>query len=161
MNIKVAAYTVTYLPNYFIHLNTLYMISCHVASSSYNYRDEIAQAYCATKAITTGADPKHVSAVRRDCDDPGAANTCSALCGNGSTFASSVTASFPSENLDEYNCAGALWFWNDHPVLPPNPGPNQTGAGLLNLVTISYDAATGCAATDCGPNYCCCFAVKD
>ena len=102
-----------------------------------------------------------MSAVRRDCDDPGAANTCDALCGIGSTFASSVTASFPSENLDEFNCVGALWVWNDHPVLPPNPGPGQTGTGQLNLVTISWDEATGCGQTDCGPNYCCCEAVYD
>ena len=49
----------------------------------------------------------------------------------------------------------------DHSRLAPNPGPGQPDAGLLNLVTISYDP-DGCTATgsDCGPNYCCCIAYN-
>ena len=94
----------------------------------------------------------HVSAVRRDCEGDGS-TTCSDICGFQSQFASEIAASFPS--LAFTSCEAAMWVWFDHPRLAPNPGPEQTDPGFLNMVTISY---SGCSETGCGPNYCCCFA---
>ena len=122
--------------------------------SSYNYRDEIAQAYCAATAVNTF---DYVSAVRRDC--VGDENTtCENICHYTSTFRDEMEASFPS--LSTFGCRGGVWVWFDHPVLAPNPGPGQTDSGLLNMVTISYGASS-CTDTGCGPNYCCCFANMD
>ena len=104
-----------------------------------------------------------MSAVRRDCSNTseGAAPTCEDMCQIGTPFGTSIKTNFP----DVHNsfCSGAIWVWMEHPELAPNPGPGQTDPGKLNLVTISYDAATGCPwpANDCGPNYCCCYAYTD
>ena len=113
--------------------------------SNYHYKDVIAQAYCAHKGSNSG---HCMSAVRRDCDE-GVAPSCSDICRN-------VTGLYTIEKdvfVNNIECFGALWVMMDHPVLAPNPGPGQSDAGLLNLVTISYDQ---CSATDCRANYCCC-----
>ena len=102
-----------------------------------------------------GGSAEYTSAVRRDCEvDPN--TTCDVICGNDSTFATEIVARFPEVNT--FQCKGALWFMMDHPILAPNPGPGQTDAGKLNMVTISYDK---CDATGCGPNYCCCNAYTE
>ena len=127
------------------------------ASSYYHYKDVIAQGYCSSKASN---DVDFMSAVRRDCDPAeGAATTCDEICGNVTGF-DPIAKDFygPSCDVNEVGCKGALWVMMDHPVLAPNPGPGQSDAGLLNLVTISYDQ---CDATDCGANYCCCEGVID
>ena len=115
------------------------------ADPTVNYKDVIAQGYCAAKA--TNGD--HVSAVRRDCEG-GGNTTCSDICGFETQFSSEIGVIFP-----DLRGFGSLWVWFDHPRLAPNPGPVQTDPGLLNMVTISY---SGCAETGCGPNYCCCWA---
>ena len=106
--------------------------------------------------------PDYVSAVRRNCGDPGAGEppTCDVICGPGSQFATNITGRFPDASLNSFFCINALWVMMDHSRLEPNPGPGQPDAGLLNLVTVSH--ANGCADTgsDCGPNYCCCIANK-
>ena len=103
------------------------------------------------------------SAVRRECDPGvGAAPSCATICGPGSQFATSVAASFPDKMLDGFGCYATFWFMLDHPVLAPNPGPGQTDAGLLGMVTVSFGASfAACAVTDCGVNYCCCNTFKD
>ena len=127
-----------------------------VASSdtfSYMYKDLVAQSYCATKDGFVFAE--YTSAVRRDCEvDP--STTCDDICGYNSTFAGEIDARF--SEMDVVNCKGALLLMLDHPILAPNPGPGQTDAGKLNMVTISYDK---CDATGCGPNYCCCVAYPE
>ena len=131
---------------------------------SYNYKDEIAQAYCASKIRTGPLDI--VSAVRRDCeakDDSGAAITCQTICSN-STYPFRMTVlermdEFSDQTYNFFNCFAGLWIWPDHPTLAQNPGPGQTDAGLLNMISISYDGAAACPATGCGPNYCCCLAA--
>ena len=129
----------------------LFVIIVANGESGYNYKDVVAQAYCSSKS--TGYI---MSAVRRDCDPAaGPAPSCDFICGAESEFRDGVDAYFPEVNLATHCCDGALWLMMDHPILAPNPGPGQTGAGLLNMVTISYDK---CDATDCGPNYCCCIA---
>ena len=121
----------------------------------YNYKDEVAQAYCSVVEHQNFPDPnKHYGAVRRNCDDP----TCHDLCGQNSTFAASMVSAFSQVN--GFNCVGGLWFWMEHPILSPNPGPGQTDAGSLNMVTISYDHHV-CSATGCEPNYCCCMAFPE
>ena len=117
-------------------------------SSYYHYKDVIAQGYCSSKATSNGTGL--MSAVRRNCDPAeGMAETCDEICGKDI---------YPPDYvlILEVGCKGALWVMMDHPVLAPNPGPGQSDAGLLNLVTISYDQ---CNATDCGANYCCCEAI--
>ena len=116
---------------------------------SYHYKDVVAQAYCSSIQ-----SPYHISAVRRDCSSSA---SCDDICGAGSSFATSINATFPDALLYGFSCKGGVWVMMDHPVLEPNPGPGQTDAGLLNLVTISY-SSDGCSATGCGPNYCCCEA---
>ena len=126
-------------------------------SSHYNYKDVVAQAYCSAKSVV----PSHyISAVRRNCD-PGENNPppCDVICGPSSAFYTSITARFPEANIDRSNCFGSLWVMPNHPILAPNPGPGQTDAGLLNMVTISY-AADKCDDVGCGPNYCCCRAYE-
>ena len=119
---------------------------------TYNYKDEIAQSYCASMA----AAPDHISAVRRDCvGEPN--QRCDDICGFNGTFANEIKASLPNATLTGFGCTGGLWVWFDHPMLAPNPGPGQTDPGLLNMVTISYGSSS-CFNTGCGPNYCCCFA---
>ena len=127
-------------------------------SSHYNYKDVVAQAYCSTKAT----NPSHfTSAVRWNCD-PGEDEppSCDIICGPESTFHISIAALFPEANLDRSICSGALWVMMDHPILAPNPGPGQTDAGQMNMVTISY-TADKCADMGCGPNYCCCAAYSE
>ena len=122
------------------------------SSDTYSYKDLVAQSYCATKYGVGSGVTEYTSAVRRDCEvDP--STTCDDICGINSTFATEIDARFPEVNT--FYCKGALWFMMDHPILAPNPGPGQTDAGKLNMVTISYDK---CDATGCGPNYCCCYA---
>ena len=113
----------------------------------------MAQGYCSDKA---GAN-QLMSAIRQDCNPAeGVAPSCDDICSED-RFATVIADLYdPLEPVYINICQGALWVMMDHPVLPPNPGPGQTGAGLLNLVTISYDK---CDATGCGPNYCCCAAV--
>ena len=133
----------------------------YIGGSTYHYKDVIAQAYCASQ-IPPEYEGSHVSAVRRDCSDPtpGAARPCVEICLIGRPFAMNISDLFPGEGLNYFNCYGGIWIWPDHPILAPNPGPGQTDAGLLNLVTISYNSQTAClyAANECGPNYCCCSA---
>ena len=126
-------------------------------SSYYHYKDVIAQGYCSSKA---GYDGYLMSAVRRDCDPAeGMAETCDEICGNVTGFDTIINDIYPPpHDLLEVKCKGALWVMMDHPVLAPNPGPGQSDAGLLNLVTISYDQ---CDATDCRANYCCCEGEVD
>ena len=125
-------------------------------SRHYNYKDVVAQAYCSTKST----NPTHyISAVRRNCDpEEDNPQPCDIICGTNSTFYNSIAARFP-EAIDRSNCRGALWVMMDHPILAPNPGPGQTDAGLLNMVSISY-AADKCDDVGCGPNYCCCSAYE-
>ena len=118
---------------------------------SYHYKDVVAQAYCSSQQ---GTLYEYVSAVRRDCSSSA---SCDDICGPGSSFATSISATFPEVDLSDFSCKGCVWVMMEHPVLEPNPGPGQTDAGLLNLVTISY-SRDRCNATDCGPNYCCCAA---
>ena len=127
-------------------------------SSYYHYKDVIAQGYCSSKATSDGF--ALMSAVRRDCDPAeGMAETCDEICWNVTGFETIIDDIYPRvHGLLEVACKGALWVMMDHPVLAPNPGPGQSDAGLLNLVTISYDQ---CNATDCGANYCCCEGVVD
>ena len=117
---------------------------------SYHYKDVVAQSYCSTQQGSS----YHISAVRRDCSSSA---SCYDICGPGSSFATSINATFPEVEFDGFTCIGGVWVMMDHPVLEPNPGPGQTDAGLLNLVTISY-SYDRCNATGCGPNYCCCGA---
>ena len=127
-------------------------------SSYYHYKDVLAQGYCSSQATNNGYNI--MSAVRRDCDPAeGMAETCDEICLNVTGF-DPIAKDFHGPNYSVYmiNCNGALWVMMDHPVLAPNPGPGQSDAGLLNLVTISYDK---CDATDCGANYCCCEAAVD
>ena len=92
--------------------------------------------------------------MRRNCDPAvGTAPSCDDLCGVGSAFASELADKF--QPLGGYDCDAALWLMMDHPVLAPNPGPGQSDAGTMNLVTISFPTA-GCGVTDCSVNYCCC-----
>ena len=130
----------------------LFLFLLDIGGSSYNYKDQLAQAYCASKAIGLA---EHTSAVRRNCDLVTSNQTCNDICVTGSTFATSIDARFPDARFSNFECTGAVWLMMDHPVLAPNPGPGQTDAGLLNMVTISYD---NCENTDCGPSYCCCVA---
>ena len=127
-------------------------------SSYYHYKDVIAQGYCSSKA-TNSID--FMSAVRRDCDPAvGMAETCDEICGNVTGF-DPIAKDFygPEHFVSEVGCTGALWVMMDPPVLAPNPGPGQSDAGLLGLVTISYDQ---CNDIQCGANYCCCeAAVQD
>ena len=123
----------------------------------------MAQAYCASKVLAVGTVDL-VSAVRRDCedrDDSGAVTTCATICIDPTyPFRKTVlerAAEFPDQMYDYFDCFAGLWIWPDHPTLGHNPGPGQTDAGLLNLVTISYDRDAARSATDCGPNYCCSF----
>ena len=140
------------------------LVSIAGSGLSYNYKDEIAQAYCAS-TINTWPYLDIVSAVRRDCeakDDSGAAITCQTICTNP-TYPFSMTVlermdELPDQTYGFFDCFGGLWIWPDQPTLAPNPGPGQTDAGLLNMATISYGDAAACTATDCGPNYCCCLA---
>ena len=123
---------------------------------SYNYKDEIAQAYCASKFNTGPVDI--VSAVRRDCENSGAV-TCDTIC-TDSTYPFRMNVlermnEFPNQTYDFFRCFAGLWIWPDHPTLCPG----QTGR--LNMVTISYDDAAASSATDCGPNYCCCLSGED
>ena len=128
------------------------------SSDTYSYRDLVAQSYCATKdgvGVTVTGSLEYTSAVRRDCEvNP--STTCDDICGHNSTFAAEIGARFPE--VDSFSCKGALWLMLNHPILAPNPGPGQTDAGKLNMVTISYEK---CDATGCGPNYCCCYAFLD
>ena len=127
-------------------------------SNNYHYKDVIAQGYCSSKA-TNSIDL--MSAVRRDCDPAeGMAETCDEICRNVTGFDQIAKDLYgPDFYVNEVGCKGALWVMMDHPVLAPNPGPGQSDAGLLGLVTISYDK---CNATDCGVNYCCCEAdIRD
>ena len=134
------------------------IIFVSIEDTSYNYKDILAQGYCASKSSFA----RYVSAVRRNCGDPGAGEppTCAVICGHGSPFATNITDRFPDASLNAYDCFGGLWMMMDHQRLEPNPGPGQPDAGLLNLITISFDSYDGCTATgsDCGPNYCCCIA---
>ena len=94
--------------------------------------------------------------MRRKCDPlVGAAPSCNDLCDGSSQFAEDIKINF--ESFPFYECFAALWFMMNHPVLPPNPGPGQTGAGEMNLVTISFNEAN-CNVTECSVNYCCCIA---
>ena len=68
-------------------------------------------------------------------------------------FASGLADNF--QPFGTYECDAALWFMMDHPILAPNPGPGQSYAGKMNLVTISFPPA-GCGATDRSVNYYCC-----
>ena len=122
----------------------------------YHYKDVIAQGYCSS---TASGDIR--SAVRRDCDPAkGVAPSCDEICEKVQTgFDTIVKDYYPPDSLaevSEVGCNVALWVMMDHPVLAPNPGPGQSDAGLLNLVTISYEQ---CETTDCGANYCCCEAL--
>ena len=95
--------------------------------------------------------------MRRNCDPAqGIAPTCSDLCNSQSQFADDIETNFQA--FSGYDCFAALWFMMNHPVLPPNPGPGQTGAGEMNLVTISFN---NCNVTDCSVNYCCCVAHNE
>ena len=138
-------------------LSFIFFVS--IEDTRYNYKDVLAQGYCATKPPIDG----YVSAVRRNCGDSGAEAppTCDSICSAGSPFATNITARFPDASLQAYFCFEGLWIMMDHPRLESNPGPGQPDAGLLNLVTISY-GTDGCTATgsDCGPNYCCCMAYS-
>ena len=129
------------------------------SSDTYSYKDLVAQSYCATKdgmGVLSGS-AEHTSAVRRDCEvDPN--TTCNDICGINSTFAAEIDARFPEVN--NFFCKGALWFMLDHPILASNPGPGQTDAGKLSMVTISYNKFH-CFDTGCGPNYCCCYAFAE
>ena len=126
------------------------------SSDTYSYKDLVAQSYCATKDVGIN-HPEYTSAVRRDCEvDP--STTCDDICGENSTFAAEMVAQFPEKVWTTFYCEGALWFMMNHPILAENPGPGQTDAGKLNMVTISYDK---CDATGCGPNYCCCYVFED
>ena len=114
----------------------------------------MAQAYCASVIVGP-----NVSAVRRHCDPAqGEAPSCNALCHEESQFAKSLRAQFG--DFDEIACGASLWFMMDHPVLAANPGPGQTDAGKMNLVTISFNHAN-CDVTDCSVNYCCCVACTE
>ena len=127
------------------------------SSDTFSYKDLVAQSYCATKdgVGVQGSQVEYTSAVRRDCEvDP--STTCDDICNINSTLAQEIYARFPEVNI--VDCKGALWLMLDHPILAPNPGPGQTDAGKLNMVTISYDK---CDATGCGPNYCCCYAYTE
>ena len=119
----------------------------------YNYRDQTAQSYCASKR-----QGEHVFAVRRDCANPaaGSAPTCNDLCGAGSVFNGNLTAHLPSL-AGATECFDALWFWTGHPRLAPNPTHLQPDAGEINMGTYSYGSG-GCTwrVDHCGPNYCCC-----
>ena len=137
----------------------LFVLIVDIDESSYfHYKDVIAQGYCSSKATSDGFDL--MSAVRRDCDpEEGMAETCDEICGNVTGFETIIDDIYPPvHGLLEVACKGALWVMMDHPVLAPNPGPGQSDAGLLSLVTISYDQ---CNATDCGANYCCCDGAVD
>ena len=123
-----------------------------IATEEASYKDVVAQAYCSSRSFGLEHYGFPISAVRRNCEF--APNqTCNDICGPESAFATSIEANFPDLDIPAYICLGALWLMLDHPILAPNPGPGKTDAGLLNMVTISYD---DCEDTGCGPNYCCC-----
>ena len=135
-------------------MSCLFVIFAATGTVSYHYKDVVAQAYCSFQLVSEPSEPYHISAVRRDCSS---SSSCDDICGPDSFFATSIKATFPEMVLDGFTCRGGVWVMMDHPVLEPNPGPGQTDAGLLNLVTISY-SYDRCNATGCGPNYCCCSA---
>ena len=118
----------------------------------YNYRDTLAQAYCASLRQT-----RHVFAIRRDCANVSVnTDTCDDLCGSSSVFNANLTTYIPSL-AGATECFEALWFWTAHPTLEPNPSLLQPDAGEINMGTYSY-GPSGCYlhANMCGPNYCCC-----
>ena len=91
------------------------MVLLLLGGPSYNYKDQIAQSYCASKAGEF-ATIKWVGAVRRDCGDP-SGPTCDEICADNSTFASSLKSQFQDAAGCTFLEIAGLWFLMEHPRL--------------------------------------------
>ncbi|XP_060601615.1 uncharacterized protein LOC132754883 [Ruditapes philippinarum] len=127
-------------------LNIDYSRSVEHYSLSYNYFDEIAQSYCASRSLG------RVFAIRRNCAN---APTCLTMCANAKL---SILRSI-SYLRQSVKCYDAFQIRKNHPLLKANPGVDQPDSGKVNMVSYGYGSG-GCTwrPNHCGPNYCCCKA---
>ncbi|KAH3892041.1 uncharacterized protein LOC127856847 [Dreissena polymorpha] len=114
---------------------------------SYNYFDEMAQTYCASKS------DGWVFSLRRDC--AGVAPTCNDICAS----ASGEILRTISNQRNKVACFDAFNINKGHNQLRANPANSQPDAGKVSFATYGYGSG-GCTWTPnhCGPNYCCCHA---
>ncbi|XP_045183519.2 uncharacterized protein LOC123541956 [Mercenaria mercenaria] len=136
-----------------ISLRVRQSYSVETYSLSYNYNDEVAQSYCASKG--TG----WVFAIRRDCEK---APRCKEMCNNvKKEILESIGNARNRQNgcVTSVSCFDAFQIKKSHPVLKVNPSHQQPDSGKLNLGTYGY-GSDGCTwgPNHCGPNYCCCKA---
>ncbi|XP_063415621.1 uncharacterized protein LOC134697340 [Mytilus trossulus] len=114
---------------------------------TYNYFDEMAQSYCASRSLG------YVFSLRRNC--AGRANTCEEICAGAKT---ELLASINYQRK-RVKCFDAYHISKYHSKLRDNPSSWQPDAEKVNLKTYGYGNG-GCTwkANHCGPNYCCCKA---
>uniref|UniRef100_A0A7M5XBV8 Uncharacterized protein n=1 Tax=Clytia hemisphaerica TaxID=252671 RepID=A0A7M5XBV8_9CNID len=116
---------------------------------SYNYYDEIAQSYCASRY----KQPAFIFAIRRDC--AGVGPPCIEIC-KKATPEAIKTINYQQKNLA---CFDALSINKKHNHLAIDTTSRQPDAGRVAMTTYGYGMG-GCVwkANHCGPNYCCCRA---
>ncbi|XP_060557428.1 uncharacterized protein LOC132717867 [Ruditapes philippinarum] len=136
---------ILYIVVVLLQLSIEYARSVENDSLNYNYFDEMAQTYCASKS------PGWVFAIRRNCDN---APTCHDICASAT---SSILGSI--DRIDSVSCCDAVQIKKNHPVPKANSEEDQPDSGKVNLFSYGY-GPRGCTwrPNDCGPNYCCCKA---
>uniref|UniRef100_A0A7M5XNS7 Secreted protein n=1 Tax=Clytia hemisphaerica TaxID=252671 RepID=A0A7M5XNS7_9CNID len=132
---------------FFVFAIVMLMSKCSGLGLSYNYYDETAQTYCASRL----SQPGFVFAIRRDCE--GTAPTCNALCQQVKAAALKTI----DNQRKNFGCFDAIHIRKEHIQLAIDTSGRQPDAGKISQMTYGYGKG-GCSWTPnhCGPNFCCC-----